>query len=85
MMVKFHAINKTMTVGTVLFIVSLVVLAIGAVFHSNGTVLAYTFFYGGLVFLVSLVLLVIGLIMGAKSGKLQERTSEIFRKSRKKQ
>jgi uncharacterized membrane-anchored protein YitT (DUF2179 family) len=75
MMVKFHAINKTMTVGTVLFIVSLVVLAIGAVFHSNGTVLAYTFFYGGLVFLVSLVLL----------GKLQERTSEIFRKSRKKQ
>ncbi|MCI2413253.1 hypothetical protein [Cuniculiplasma divulgatum] len=84
-MVKFHAINRTMTVGTVLFIVSLVVLAIGAVFHSDGTVIAYTFFYGGLTFLISLVLLAIGFILGAKSGKLQKRTSEIFGKSGKKQ
>jgi F0F1-type ATP synthase assembly protein I len=84
-MVKFHAINRTITAGTVLFIVSLVVLAIGAVFHSNGTVLAYTFLYGGLAFLISLVVLAIGLILGAKSGKLQKRTSEIFGKSGKKQ
>ena len=77
-MVKFHSINKVMTAGTILFIISLAVLAIGAIFHTNGTVLANTFLYGGLAFLVSIVLLFIGVLLGAKSGKLQKRGNEIF-------
>jgi hypothetical protein len=34
-MVNFHSVNKTMTLGTFLFIASLIVLVIGAIFHSN--------------------------------------------------
>ena len=47
---KFHSVNKTMTLGTFLFIASLIVLVIGAIFHSNQTILAYTFLYGGIAF-----------------------------------
>ena len=48
-------------------------LVIGAIFHSNQTILAYTFLYGGIAFLVSLVLLAVGAILGVRSGKLQRR------------
>ncbi|MEM3226897.1 MAG: hypothetical protein QXT62_01535 [Thermoplasmata archaeon] len=72
-----------MTIGTFMFIVSLIVLAIGSISHTNGTVLAYCFLYGGLAFLVSLILLTIGLILGARSGKLQRRGSDIFHKEKK--
>ena len=82
-MVRFHPVNRTMTIGTFLFIVSLVVLAVGSIFHANGTVLAYSFLYGGLAFLISLALLAIGAILGARSGKLQKRDSEIFHKKGK--
>ena len=82
-MVRFHPVNRTMTIGTFMFIVSLIVLAIGSIFHTNGTVLAYSFLYGGLAFLISLVLLAIGAILGARSGKLQKRGSEIFHKKGK--
>ncbi|WP_081143035.1 DUF2614 family zinc ribbon-containing protein [Ferroplasma acidiphilum] len=84
-MVKFHAINKIMTAGTFLFFVSLIVLAIGAIFHSNGTILADSFLYGGLAFLISIILLAIGLVIGARSGKLQQRTDEIFSKKKKRE
>lgn len=77
-MVGFHPINRVMTVGTILFIISLAVMAIGAALHSNETILAYTFLYGGLAFLASIVLLGVGAVMGAKSGKLQNRASEIW-------
>lgn len=72
-----------MSIGTFVFIGSLIVLAIGSIFHTNGSVLAYCFLFGGLAFLVSLVLLTIGLILGARSGKLQKRFSDIFRKEKK--
>jgi hypothetical protein len=84
-MVKFHQINKVMTVGTFLFFASLIVLAIGAIFHSNVTILAYTFVYGGLAFLISIILLTIGVLVGARSGKLRQRTGEIFGKKQKKE
>lgn len=81
-MVNFHSVNKTMILGTFLFIASLIVLVIGAIFHSNQTILAYTFLYGGIAFLVSLVLLAVGAILGARSGKLQRRWDEIFYKEK---
>ncbi len=77
--------NRVMTAGTILFIISLVVLAIGAIFHTNGTVLADTFLYGGLAFLVSIVLIFVGVLLGAKSGKLQKRTSDIWHNKKEKQ
>lgn len=77
-MVGFHPINRVMTAGTILFIISLVVLAIGAIFHANGTVLAYTFLYGGLAFVVSVVLIFVGVLLGARSGKLQKRAGDIW-------
>lgn len=80
-MVKFHPINRTMTVGTFMFFASLVVLAIGAAFHADGTVLADSFLFGGFAFLISNVLLTVGVILGARSGKLQRRGDEIFRKN----
>jgi len=84
-MVKFHAINRVMTVGTFLFFASLIVLAVGEIFHSNGTILADSFLYGGLAFLISIILLVIGVVIGARSGKLQQRTGDIFGKKKKKE
>ena len=83
-MVRFHSINRVMTVGTILFFISLAVLAIGAIFHSNDNILAYAFVYGGFAFFVSVVLILAGIILGARSGKLQERTSDIWH-NRKKQ
>lgn len=74
-----------MTAGTILFIISLAVLAIGAIFHTNGTVLANTFLYGGLAFLVSIVLIFAGVLLGAKSGKLQTRASNIWHNKKEKQ
>ncbi len=82
-MVKFHQINKIMTVGTFLFFASLVVLTMGAIFHSNSTILADTFLYGGLAFLISIILLAIGVIIGARSGKLQQRMNKVFKNKRK--
>lgn len=82
-MVRFHSINRVMTVGTILFFISLAVLAIGAIFHSNGTILAYTFVYGGLAFLVSVGLIFAGIVLGARSGKVQERTSDIWHNGKK--
>jgi len=67
-MVKFHPINRVMTAGTILFFISLIVLAIGAIFHTNGTILADTFLYGGLAFVVSIVLIFLGVLLGARSG-----------------
>lgn len=84
-MVGFHPINRTLTVGTFLFIASLIVLIIGSVFHSNGTILAYAFIYGGLAFLISLILLGVGTLLAARSGKLQKRASDIFHNTGKKQ
>jgi len=77
-MVGFHKINNMMTAGTILFFISLVVLAIGAIFHKNGTVLVDTFLYGGIAFLVSVVLLFVGVLLGAKNGKLHNRASNIW-------
>jgi len=84
-MVKFHPINKVMTAGTILFFISLIVLAIGAIFHTNGTILADTFLYGGLAFVVSIVLIFLGVLLGARSGKLQTRAGNIWNNNKKKQ
>lgn len=73
-----------MTAGTILFFISLVVLAIGAIYHTNGTVLADTFLYGGLAFLVSVVLIFVGVLLGARSGKLQKRASDIWHNKKEK-
>ena len=84
-MVKFYPINRVMTAGTILFIISLAVLAIGAIFHTNGTVLANTFLYGGLAFIVSIVLIFVGVLLGARSGKIQKRTGDIWYNKKGKQ
>ncbi|MGC8563087.1 MAG: DUF2614 family zinc ribbon-containing protein [Thermoplasmata archaeon] len=84
-MVKFHPINRVMTAGTILFFISLIVLAIGAIFHTNGTILADTFLYGGLAFVVSIVLIFLGALLGARSGKLQTRAGNIWNNKKKKQ
>jgi len=84
-MVKFHPINKVMTAGTILFFISLIVLAIGAIFHTNGTILADTFLYGCLAFVVSIVLIFLGVLLGARSGKLQTRAGNIWNNNKKKQ
>jgi sulfite exporter TauE/SafE len=84
-MVKFHPINRVMTAGTILFFISLIVLAIGAIFHTNGTILADTFLYGGLAFVVSIVLIFLGVLLGARSGKLQTRAGNIWNNNKKKQ
>jgi len=82
-MVNFHPINRVMTAGTILFFISLIVLAIGAIFHTNGTILAYTFLYGGLAFVVSIVLIFLGVLLGARSGKLQTRAGNIWNNTKK--
>jgi len=84
-MVKFHPINRVMTAGTILFFISLIVLAIGAIFHTNGTILTDTFLYGGLGFVVSIVLIFLGVLLGARSGKLQTRAGNIWNNNKKKQ
>jgi len=84
-MVNFHPINRVMTAGTILFFISLIVLAIGAIFHTNGTILADTFLYGGLAFVVSIVLIFLGVLLGARSGKLQTRAGNIWNNNKKKQ
>ena len=84
-MANFHPVNRVMTAGTILFFISLIVLAIGAIFHTNGTILANTFLYGGLAFVVSIVLIFLGVLLGARSGKLQTRAGNIWNNNKKKQ
>lgn len=86
-MVKFHPINKTMTVGTFMFIASMLIIALGALFHylKYSTSLYLSFFFYGLgIFFISAIVLFIGALFAAKSGKLQKRAGDIFnnRKSR---
>ncbi len=83
-MVKFHSINKVMTVGTVIFFISLVIMAIGALFHSDKTLLVYAFFYGLVLFGISVITLLVGVLIGARSGKLQKRAGEIWNNKKKK-
>ena len=83
-MVKFHSINKVMTAGTIIFFISLVIMAVGALFHSDKALLAYTFFYGLSLFGISLIVLLVGLLIGARSGKLQKRAGEIWNNTKKK-
>ncbi len=77
-MVRFHSINKVMTAGTILLFISLIILATGALLHNDKILLAYTLFYGGLLFGISLITLLVGVIIGAKSGRIQQRADEIF-------
>jgi|ACXJ01.1.fsa_nt_gi small-conductance mechanosensitive channel len=83
-MVKFHSINKVMTVGTVIFFISLVIMAVGALFHTDKTLLAYTFFYGLGLFGISVITILVGVLIGARSGKLQKRAGEIWNNTKKK-
>ncbi len=76
-MVGFHPVNRVMTAGTIIFIISLVTLATGAIFHTNSTVLADASLYGGLAFLISVILILVGALLGARSGQLQMRASDI--------
>ena len=82
-MVKFHPLNRVMTEGIILFFISLIVMAIGVIFHTNITILAFTFLYGGLAFVVSVVLVLLGTLLAARSGKLQARAREIWNNTKK--
>lgn len=80
-MVKFHPINKTMTVGTFMFIGSMIIIALGALFHYlhySASIYLSFFFYGLGIFFLSAIILFIGTLLAAKSGKLQERARDIF-------
>ncbi|MGP6220769.1 hypothetical protein [Caldiplasma sukawensis] len=80
-MVKFHPINKTMTVGTFMFIGSMVIMVLGALFHDlnySASLYISFFFYGLGIFFISALILFIGVLLAAKSGKLQKRASDIF-------
>ncbi|MGC8617232.1 hypothetical protein DMB44_04855 [Thermoplasma sp. Kam2015] len=80
-MVGFHPINKTMTAGTFMFIGSMLIIALGALFHylrySASLYLSF-FFYGLGIFFLSAIVLFIGALLAAKSGKLQRRASDIW-------
>ena len=82
-MVKFHPANRVLTAGTILFFISLIVMAIGVIFHTNIAILAFTFIYGFLAFVVSAVLVFIGTLLAARSGKLQARVREIWNNTKK--
>ena len=87
-MVGFHPINKNMTVGTFMFISSMVIIALGALFHYlhySASVYLSLFFYGLGIFLLSAIILFIGTLLAAKSGKLQKRTSDIWNNKKEKQ
>jgi len=71
-----------LTAGIILFFISLIVMAIGVIFHTNTAILAYTFLYGGLAFVVSVVVF-LGTLLAARSGKLQARASEIWNNTKK--
>jgi len=82
-MVNFHPANRVLTAGIILFFISLIVMAIGVIFHTNTTILAYTFLYGGLAFVVSVVVVFLGTLLAARSGKLQARAREIWNNTKK--
>ena len=86
-MVGFHPINKTMTTGTFMFIGSMVIVALGALFHylhySPSLYLSFLFLGLGIFFLSAIILL-IGALLAAKSGKLQKRASDIWNNKKEK-
>ncbi len=67
-----------MTAGTILFIISLVIMGVGDIFRSNKALLANAFLYGVGLFLVSVITIFVGVLLGARSGKLQNRANEIW-------
>jgi Flp pilus assembly pilin Flp len=84
-MVGFHPINRVMTVGTFLFIASLIVMVSGWLIrnyyggsHLATVIWANFFLYGLLAFVISVILVFVGTLLGARSGKLQERASNIW-------
>ncbi|MCL5420367.1 MAG: hypothetical protein M1284_01280 [Candidatus Parvarchaeota archaeon] len=80
-MVGFHPINRTMTAGTFMFIGSMVIIALGILFHYlhySSSVYLSLFFYGLGIFFLSAIILFIGTLLAAKSGKLQKRASDIW-------
>ncbi len=84
-MVGFHPINRVMTVGTFLFIASLIVIMSGWLIknyyggsHLATVIWANFFLYGLLAFIISVILVFVGALLGAKNGKLQERASNIW-------
>lgn len=80
-MVGFHPINRTMTAGTFMFIGSMVIIALGALFHYlhySSSVYLSLFFYGLGIFFLSAIILFIGTLLAAKSGKLHKRASDIW-------
>ena len=80
-MVGVHPINKTITIGTFLFVLSMIMIFLGTLFHYfhyPSSVWLSLFFYGILVFFISAIVLLIGGILAAKSGKLQRRFNEIL-------
>lgn len=83
-MVKFHEVNKILTIGTILFFISLIVFIIGIAFCNDSTLLAYAFLYGGALFVLSVILIFVGVLLRARNGKLQERASDIWNNRGKK-
>ena len=86
-MVGFHPINRTMTAGTFMFIGSMVIIALGTLFHYlhySSSVYLSLFFYGLGIFFLSAIILFIGTLLAAKSGKLQKRASDIWNNRRDK-
>ena len=81
-------ILKTMTIGTFMFISSMVIIALGALFHYlhySASVYLSLFFYSLGIFLLSAIILFIGTLLAAKSGKLQKRTNDIWNNKKEKQ
>lgn len=83
-MVEFHSINKVMTAGTILFTISLIIMAIGVLFHSDKTLLTYTFIYALCLFDISVITIFAGALMGARGGNLQIRFNETQNNAKKK-
>lgn len=73
-----------MITGTILFIISLIIMAIGVLFHSDKTLLAYTFIYGLGLFGISVITIFAGALLGVRSGKLQNRLNDIQNNTKKK-
>jgi len=86
-MVGFHPINRTMTAGTFMFISSMVIIALGALFHYfhySSSLYLSLFFYGLGIFFLSAIILFIGTLLAAKSEKLQKSVSDIWNNRRDK-
>lgn len=74
-----------MTAGTIIFTASLIIMAIGVHFHSDKTLLAYTFIYRLGLFGISVITIFVGALIGARCGKLQNRLNEISNNTNKKE